>query len=177
MRGRRGQLGGGVGRLLGAVGAQPAVAELQHAAGEARHVGLVRDQHDRDAGAVQLLEQRHDLEAGAAVERAGRLVGEDQDRLVDQRPRDRDALLLAARQLRRAMVQPVAEADRRQRRARLARRVARAGAGIDHRQLDIGERGRARQQVEALEDEADLAVAQRRQPVVLGCATSSPSSR
>ena len=45
------------------------------------------------------------------VEVAGRLVGEQQRRAVDQRPGDRDALLLAAGELRRVVVQPVAQAD------------------------------------------------------------------
>jgi hypothetical protein len=44
-----------------------------------------------------------DLGLGAAVERARRLV-EDQDRrILEQGPRDRDALLLAARQLQSAL--------------------------------------------------------------------------
>ena len=50
-------------------------------------------------GVAELLEERHDLDAGLRVEVAGRLVGEDDLRLADQRARDRDALLLAAREL------------------------------------------------------------------------------
>ena len=68
-------------------------------AGVAGDVGLVRDEHDRDAGAVQVLEERHDLDARPGVERAGRLVGQDHDRVVDERARDGHALLLAAREL------------------------------------------------------------------------------
>ena len=40
-------------------------------------------------------------------------------------------------------------------------------AGVDQRQLDVVQRGGARQQVEGLEDEADLAVADRGQLVVV----------
>ena len=40
-------------------------------------------------------------------------------------------------------------------------------AGVDERQLDVVQRAGARQQVEGLEDEADLAVAHRRQLVVV----------
>ena len=61
--------------------------------------------------AVELLQQRHDLEARRRIERAGRLVGEDQLRVVDQRARDGDALLLAAGELRGVMVRARAEAD------------------------------------------------------------------
>src|SRR3546814_1673307 len=61
----------------------------------------VRD-HDRGAALFDAFERRLDLGLGAAVERAGGFV-EDQDRRVlDERARDRDALLLAARQLQPA---------------------------------------------------------------------------
>ena len=112
-----------------------------HAARERRDVVLVRDQHHVMPCAVELLQQRHDLEAGARVERAGRLVGEDQQRVVDQRARDRHALLLAAGELRR-------RGARRARRGRPApasrsarARRSRAGdARIEQRQLDVLER-------------------------------------
>ena len=61
---------------------------------------------------VQLLEQRHDFARGPAVEVAGRLVGEQQVRLVGERARDRDALLLAARQFARTVLLAPAEAHR-----------------------------------------------------------------
>ena len=60
----------------------------------------------------------HDLARRAAVEIAGRLVGEQQVRLVRQRARDRHALLLAAGELARAVLLPSAEADRRRAGAR-----------------------------------------------------------
>ena len=56
-------------------------------------------------------EDRVDLVAGLRVELAGRLVGQDQDRLLDQRPGDRHALLLAAGELVRPVVEPVSQAD------------------------------------------------------------------
>ena len=57
------------------------------------------------------LEQLEDLGAGDAVEAAGRLVGEHDGRSADDRPRDRDPLPLAARQLARAMAHPMAQSD------------------------------------------------------------------
>ena len=60
--------------------------------------------------------EAEDLAAGAAVEVAGRLVGEDHLRPAGERPGDGDALLLAARQLARPVLQAVAEADRVDRR-------------------------------------------------------------
>ena len=59
-------------------------------------------------GAAHELE---DLGAGAAVEVAGRLVGEDDRRLAGQRAGHGDALLLAAGQLARPVLQPVAQTD------------------------------------------------------------------
>ena len=56
-----------------------------------------------------LLEHAEDLDAGAEVELTGRLVGE-QDRVPGrERAGDRDALLLAARELVREVAQTVSE--------------------------------------------------------------------
>jgi hypothetical protein len=68
------------------------------AVGERSHVGLVRNHDDGDAlVAIECGEQVHDVAAGRRVEVAGRLVGEQYLRAGNDRPRDRDALLLAAR--------------------------------------------------------------------------------
>ena len=50
-------------------------------------------------------------------------------------------------------------------------------AGVDQRQLDVVQRGGARQQVERLKDEADLLVADARQLVVVHLADLLPFSR
>ena len=62
-------------------------------------------------GLVQALEEPQDVEGGGAVEVAGRLVGEHDQRLVAQRPGDRDPLPLAAGQRRRQEARPVGEPD------------------------------------------------------------------
>ena len=67
---------------------------------------------------LEALEDLHDLEAGPAVEVAGRLVGEQDRRLVEERAGDRDALLLAARQLIRMVLGPIGKADGVERRER-----------------------------------------------------------
>ena len=99
------------------------------------------------------------------VQVAGGLVGQQDLRLVDQRARDGHALLLPARELVRGVV-------RRARRGPTASssscaRRARCGGGhglrrVEQRQLHVLEGGGAGQQVEVLEHEADLPVAQRR---------------
>ena len=161
----------GIGRLLPRVAHHVAVAEADEPGGEARDVRFVRDDHDRGAFAVQFLEQRHQLDRGAAVERAGRLVGEQHFRVVDERPRDRDALLLSAGKLRRPVMHAVAKAHTRAGRSTRGDRRSGCPAGIDHRQFDIAERVEPVEQMELLEHEADLAVAHGRERVAAEPAT------
>src|SRR6266849_3384920 len=136
-----------------------------HGAGVAGDVGLVGHHHHRDPLPVEILEERHDLHAGMRVERAGGLVGQDQDRIVDEGARDGHPLLLPARELGRVMVLPLREADRGQLGAGPSLPVAPQGRAVEQGQLHVLERGGARQQVEGLEHEADLLVAHPREPV------------
>ena len=76
-----------------------AVAHRQRLALVVRHV----DEGHAEL-AVQLLELDLHVLAQLLVERAERLVHQHELRLEDQRPRQRDALLLAARELRRVGV-------------------------------------------------------------------------
>ena len=76
-------------------------ATVAHAHDALRGVGdrlVVGHEQDRLTLRVQTPEQLEDLEAALRVERAGRLVGEEQRRLVRERPGDREPLTLAARQ-------------------------------------------------------------------------------
>ena len=60
-------------------------------------LGVVGDEDERGARpAMQRKNEVHDLSAGFAIEISGRLVGEQDFGLRRQRPRKRDALLLAA---------------------------------------------------------------------------------
>ena len=70
--------------------------------GRGGDLGVVGDEDDRPAAGVELAEDGQDVGAGAAVEVAGRLVGEDERRLGDERAGDGDALLLAAATARSA---------------------------------------------------------------------------
>ena len=88
-----------------------AVADLDDALGMAGHVHVVRDQDDGVTGGVQLFQDAQHFLAGVRVQRAGRLVGQDDLAAVHQRPRDADALLLAARQLAGAVIGTVAQAQ------------------------------------------------------------------
>ena len=102
------------------------------------------------------------------VEVAGRLVGQDQRGVVDERPRDGHALLLAARQA-------VGKARARGRRGRPARagrarapRPARRRTAVQlERQQQVLLDGEQRDQVEELEDEADVAAPEARARVLV----------
>ena len=97
------QFGGaraGVDRVVDrTIGADTAVGEHHPPPGATRDVLLVGHQHDRGPAAIELLEQRQDLHRGRRVEIAGRFVGEQDRRPVDQGARDRHSLLLTAGQL------------------------------------------------------------------------------
>ena len=60
---------------------------------------------------VQAFQQVEDFVGRRRVEVAGRLVGQDELGVVHQAAGDRHALLLAAGELRRPVVEPLAQAD------------------------------------------------------------------
>ncbi len=100
---------------------QLAMVEHGDAIGHGQRFGLVmRDEHDRDADlALQMLRLDLHLLAQILVERRQRLVHQQHARPVDDGARDRDALLLAARQLRGLAFAEAVEPDRCERGARL----------------------------------------------------------
>ena len=118
------------------------------------------DEDERRPGlAIELEHQRHHCLAGGEVEAAGRLVGEQQHRPDDERAREGDALLLAARKHARIVAQPLAQADPAQ---HLGRQRARVVSPLQlERQHDVLERIQVGEQLKALEDEADLGGADR----------------
>ena len=75
--------------------------------------------------------------------------------IVDDGARDRDALLLTARELARVVVHSVLEADHAERGLRALLALGARQAREQERQLDVLERGEHRHQVVGLEDEAD----------------------
>ena len=77
-----------------------AVAHRDQPVRGGRDPRVVGDDDQRLPGLVQALEELQDVQGGGAVEVAGGFVGEDDQRLVAQRPGDRDPLPLAAGQRR-----------------------------------------------------------------------------
>ena len=156
----------------------PAVAQVNRDVGDGGQLGVVGDEHERRAARPIDPEQEvDDVPPGRAVEVPRRLVRQQQRRIVRQRPRDGDPLLLTAGELRRIVVPPAREADFLQQRARPRRRARHPGDL--HRHQDVLERRQRREQVEELEDEPDPLAAQRRervlpQPGDIGAADQDP---
>src|SRR3989442_365985 len=148
------------------VGSDQAIAQGHDPRGMGGDIRLMRDHHDGLPLAVQVGEDLHDLLTRGRVEVAGRLVGEQDARLVHQRPRDSHALPLAAGQLVRLVLHPIPQRHALQR-PRGPRAPCRGPKPrVDEGQLHVVQGGRAGQQVEGLEDEADLLVADPGQRIV-----------
>ena len=125
--------------------------------------GVMGDHHDRVAvGVDDLAQEREHVAPGAPVERSGRLVGEHDLGPGDERAGDRDALLLAAGELRGTVAQAVLEPDPRRDLAH--GRAPRAAAVQPQRQADVLRDRERGQQVEGLEHEPDPLAPQDRQP-------------
>ena len=95
-----------------------------------------------------LQEHVHDRRRRDAVQIAGRLVGKQQTRLIDQGAGDGDALQLAAAQLGRAMAAALGQADRFKGLPRRRSPLPHAPPGEQHRQLDVLQRRPRRNQIE-----------------------------
>ena len=87
----------GMQRLPTLVGDDFTVLYFDDAAGVCRDVLVMGDHNDGVPAPVQVRQNFHDGFAAFGVERAGRLVGEDDVAAVHERPRDAHALLLPAR--------------------------------------------------------------------------------
>ena len=127
----------------------------------------MRDDDDRLAFGIQLIEDFQHFLAARLIQRPGRLVGEDHVAGVHQSAGDGHALLLPARKLSRPVIQPIRNAKPRQQLACTGLSPLAVRAGVDGRHFDIAECGQFRKQVIALEDEAEMLAPQRRTLVTI----------
>src|SRR5262249_7390356 len=133
------------------------VFDANHPIGERQYTGVVGDHQYAALGIVRDLGQElHDGVAVLAVERRGRLVGEDGRRVAHDRARDRHTLLLATRELAWERAGLVPEPDPRQRLLAFDDRACRVLAAHVERQADVVGGGKRGEQMIGLEDEADL---------------------
>ena len=131
---------------------------MDRSLGVTRKAWIVGHHADRRAALVQLAEESHDCLAVLRVEVSRRLVGEEDQRLARYGPRDGDALLLAARELRGIMLDAVRHAHTLERLLHPLAPLGRRHPAVGERQLDVLVDGEVTDQVEGLEDESDLAV-------------------
>jgi hypothetical protein len=128
--------------------------------------GEVQGVGDDDEGevlfTVQVDEELGEVRGGGAVERAGGFVGEEEFGLVDEGAHDGDALAFAAGELAGSVFKSRAEGDAIEEFAGAVRGAGAEGAvfGGECGDEDVFEDGALGQKVMALEDEADLAVAE-----------------
>src|SRR5215203_6162116 len=134
-----------------------AVAHPDRTVGAGRHGRVVGDEYERlPMLPVEPYQKVHDLPASLRVQSTGRLVGPDDGRLVHQRAGHRDALLLAAAHLRRALVRLLGNSDCLQSGMRPSASLFGLRAGHQQGQLNVLDGGEDRDQVIGLEDEAHL---------------------
>ena len=127
------------------------------------HVRLMGDDDDgQPIFLIELLKHAQDFLARVRIEVAGRLVGEQKLRLIDQGAGDGDALLLAAGELRGVMIQSAGQAEERSSNLRARSRPSRPlrcefvyASGI----ATLSSALLSREQVEVLKNEAELAIA------------------
>src|SRR3970282_313398 len=100
--------------------------------------------------AFQLVEDREDLFARRRVQVPRRLVGEDDRRLIHERPGDRHPLALSAGELVGTRPDPVAEVDALERLPRALRSLFRADAPVHQWKLDVPKGARAREEMKRL---------------------------
>ena len=115
--------------------------------------------HDDELIPGYLLEDIHDLHGGLGVERAGRLVGKQDIRIVHKRAGDGDALHLAAGHLVGLFIHLIAETHALKRPDRALAALALAHTRERERQLHVAQYRLVRNEVIALEDKADGVVA------------------
>ena len=127
---------------------------------------LIMGDHDKGLAelSIEAREQFQDLPGGNPVEIAGRFVGNDDRRIGHHRAGDRHPLLLAARELRRIMIQPVLKSDHLKHEIHVRLPLLSRESGQKQGQLDVFKGSQDRHEIIELKDKAHM-----------GCAPGSQS--
>ena len=115
--------------------------------------------HNDEAVAGNFLEKLHDLYARCRIKRARRLVGKQNIGIVDECSRNRNSLHLSARHLARTLLELIAKSYLGERFFRSCAALCLRDARQRERELDVREHRLVRNEVVALEDEADRVIA------------------
>ena len=123
----------------------------------------MRDEYQGEPVALdQALQESDHAFPGVLIEVAGRLVRENEPRLVRDRPRDRDALLLSARETVGEGIRPVRQADFSKERARPAASVRSVLTVQLKRKEEVFENGEGWNEVQELKDKPQMFSAKER---------------
>src|SRR5438094_408645 len=137
----------------------PAVSKLDDPLCELRDIDLVGNQNDADPGrTVELLKNGHELNAGSRIQRSGWLVSENELRIVDDRARDGNALLLTTGQLIGKMVLPAAHPEGGKRRKCALAMLRSLNIAVKKREFDVLHGSCAWQQLIVLEHKTDFSI-------------------
>src|SRR3954452_13387914 len=137
--------------------ADPAVARPDDAITCVSDLGVVRHEDERLAVLpVEPTQGREHVRGALGIKVSRRLVRKDEAWLVYQGSGQRDALLLAARELRRPVAAAVPQAHKVERRLRGVPRRLAPEPGVIARQHHVLDRGQGRDEVDVLEHEAHL---------------------
>src|SRR5215469_17710290 len=123
------------------------------------------DQQNRSILFVQGLQQAHDLGRGSCVEIPRWLVCQNQSRIVDERSRNRDPLLLSAGKLSGEVAGSRSQTNALQcpeRPASVHQPIA-----VDHWNLDVLQSRGSREKIKRLEDEPDLRISCPGEPLIV----------
>src|SRR3974390_35629 len=124
-----------------------------------RDVQFVGNEDDGVALAVKIFKQVHDFFACLGVKVPGWLVRKNDRGVIHQSAGDSDALALAAGEFVGLVMHPGRQVDALQSKLGLFDTLFRGSAVVDQRQLNVVQRGSARQKIEGLKNETDFLVA------------------
>ena len=129
----------------------PAVHQCQDALCLLREGGGVRDHDNRSVlFLMKLVEQVHDRAARLRIQCAGRLIRQNDRRIVCHRPRNRNSLLLASGELCRRVIHPVSHPYHLQQLRGALHPFLHRNSRVEHRHGDVLQRRRPRDQVVSL---------------------------
>src|ERR1700716_436261 len=117
---------------------------------------VVSRHHDRGTTGIDLQQQLNDLPRGGGVQVSGGLVGEKDPRVMNERTGDRDTLLFAAGELVRVLALLPFQPHDAEHFLDLRLEVAQGALGHAQREGHVLKYGQVGQQLEILEDHADL---------------------
>ena len=137
-----------------------AVLDEQDPARAAGRTDGMRDHQDGLAAGTDIGEDAQQLVRGAGIERAGRLVGQQQTGVRDDRAGNGRALLLAAGDLIRIFFQQLRDAELRRDGLEPCAKLALRHAREHERQIDVVLDREGVEQVELLKDEAEIVAAE-----------------